>query len=1250
MTIPVNAGDLRQRVTIQAPPAPETPANAFNEPSGTWTNLVTVWASIEPLSGREVFLAAQMQTNVSHKITIRFTPTVSAAYRIVYGSRVFYIRSVLRLPADRPIYLELQCEEDTRTPLRTLTITPTTLPTGTLGVTYSQQLTAVGAVGSVVFTVAAGALPPGVNLSPGGLLSGTPLGAELGVSMLVLERPTKLRERMRRRDMPGLRVSYASGVGVRSASVTLPIAALVSGVDYPADNPAAPAGWDVFVPPASVFSPGSTCPQICTATVKGAPGNVLSLPGYQYTSGTVFPVYGQTKAGNGVLRNATVPSSAWLSTSPPIADVVIDPGQVANSMYLVWPSNGNGVGMPIAINKAIAEQAFFTPSATLQGRGAGVAGEVMTCTGKNLADVQRATSAPITIGTPNGSGGNAGKYVLTVPAGLNYATGQSLICNVYTYTAPSPLNTTTTGPLLGSVRGTVASYSGTTLVLTPVATTGNGVVSSLWDVVACWVWWTDGTTGQWLTPVEANACHVNFAVPSVTTGLAYQVWLHNGHGGAYGWASKLTPWVTTADWASPTVKNLSDYPNDGSFGGVSGCGLPNSGLDCLPAIKWAISFGGYGVKIVFQHGVYLYGDNGAGGGTPYNLVAGGNFPIWLCGDPSLGSTLQPFGSFNANVFLTFSSGNAKVTDFTVDTTGATLTGGGTGGRAISGAAFGKNLTCTCRNGTGGGPGSTVDISAGSVNSYWKNCTINGQGFQGGIASVALSSGQVVIDGEPFFGTADNSGNIPSEAMIYPTYHINGLYVNACVAQHLASKTTHTSTTSINVDSLHTYDTLSLTTQTGLTDMPEGNYLTIYGPTNGAANRNQASVTGAIHNYNSGTGAFQLVPLPLQFPLLKVFGGGTGNAWTFNSTDRKDYSAGRLFFSENANIMNATFNGCQTINFSVMPWQQDPNKGENINFESIGTDQAIGVASATATTVTTYDSRFLNVDATGGTFTLTFGGNTTTALAFNASPATIQAALAALASIGNGNVSVRGGLGGAGGLNPYVIEFAGSLTGYQGSITPNSGGMTGGGGAATVSTSIASQHPYVLCVSNGKGLSQNAAILSVSGLTYTLQTPLRIVPDTTSRVTVGSLPQNINVHKASFAGNSFFQQGDQYAPWGIGAAANLGFAAFVGAVNVCVSDCDFSAYMHGFQTWSGGGVVSASPAWGHLYEDIRLTGCGTGMSFADGGGVPGGEFASIASCVYRNIQAPTLYNVVPSSRACGGGRRERARWHLRHERL
>ena len=69
---------------------------------------------------------------------------------------------------------------------------------------------------------------------------------------------------------------------------------------------------------------------------------------------------------------------------------------------------------------------------------------------------------------------------------------------------------------------------------------------------------------------------------------------------------------------------------------------------------------------------------------------------------------------------------------------------------------------------------------------------------------------------------------------------------------------------------------------------------------------------------------------------------------------------------------------------------------------------------------------VRVRATGGTFTLSFGGETTAPIAYNAPPATVQAALRALASIGSGGVTVSGGPGSASGAFPYAVVFTGPL--------------------------------------------------------------------------------------------------------------------------------------------------------------------------------------------------------------------------------
>jgi len=89
--------------------------------------------------------------------------------------------------------------------------------------------------------------------------------------------------------------------------------------------------------------------------------------------------------------------------------------------------------------------------------------------------------------------------------------------------------------------------------------------------------------------------------------------------------------------------------------------------------------------------------------------------------------------------------------------------------------------------------------------------------------------------------------------------------------------------------------------------------------------------------------------------------------------------------------------------------------------------------------------------TGGTYTLAFDGQSTTAIAFNAASADVQTALRALTNIGATGVNVTGAAGG-----PYTITFAGTLANTQVSqITLGTNSLTGGT-APSVTTATTTQ--------------------------------------------------------------------------------------------------------------------------------------------------------------------------------------------------
>ena len=111
-----------------------------------------------------------------------------------------------------------------------------------------------------------------------------------------------------------------------------------------------------------------------------------------------------------------------------------------------------------------------------------------------------------------------------------------------------------------------------------------------------------------------------------------------------------------------------------------------------------------------------------------------------------------------------------------------------------------------------------------------------------------------------------------------------------------------------------------------------------------------------------------------------------------------------------------------------------------------------MAGITHPIVGTAEVQTITVDATGGTFTVTWGGATTTALAFNVSAASFTAAMDVIAGK-VGRVVVTGGPGAAGGGTPYTLTW-GVWLGNVAAPTTNVGSLTGGAGTAAVATTTA----------------------------------------------------------------------------------------------------------------------------------------------------------------------------------------------------
>lgn len=80
------------------------------QPIESFVDFATVWAAIEPISGREYFLAQQVNSEVSTRIRIRYRTGVLATMIFVYGSQTFHIQTIIH-PETARKELHLMCRE-----------------------------------------------------------------------------------------------------------------------------------------------------------------------------------------------------------------------------------------------------------------------------------------------------------------------------------------------------------------------------------------------------------------------------------------------------------------------------------------------------------------------------------------------------------------------------------------------------------------------------------------------------------------------------------------------------------------------------------------------------------------------------------------------------------------------------------------------------------------------------------------------------------------------------------------------------------------------------------------------------------------------------------------------------------------------------------------------------------------------------------------------------------------------------------
>lgn len=101
-----NAGELNERLEIQNPTQTRTLSGSARL---TWASAGSVWGSVRGMSSRDVVMAMQSQSLVTHKIMIRWRDDVNAQTRLIWRGATLEV--VQHLPRFDRRFIEILARE-----------------------------------------------------------------------------------------------------------------------------------------------------------------------------------------------------------------------------------------------------------------------------------------------------------------------------------------------------------------------------------------------------------------------------------------------------------------------------------------------------------------------------------------------------------------------------------------------------------------------------------------------------------------------------------------------------------------------------------------------------------------------------------------------------------------------------------------------------------------------------------------------------------------------------------------------------------------------------------------------------------------------------------------------------------------------------------------------------------------------------------------------------------------------------------
>jgi SdrD B-like domain/Putative Ig domain/GEVED domain len=511
----------------------------------------------------------------------------------------------------------------------TVTLSPTTVTTPTVGTAYSQTLTAAGSSTTFTYAVTSGTLPAGLSLSSAGVLSGTPSSSAAasftvtatGANTCAVSQAYTVTPLC-----PSLTLSPATPstptVGT-AYSQTFTTTGVSTTFTYAVTSGTLPAGLALSSAGVLSGTPTSNAAATFTVTATGANGCTTSK---SYTVTPVCPAItiGQSSLPQGTVGTAYSQTLSATGGTSPYGTWAITTGTLPSGLSLN-ASTGAITGTPTA---------SASPATTLTVS----VNDTYNCQGTKSITLQICpvvSISPATLPTP--TVGTAYSQSITASGGSG----------TYTYTVsggalPSWATLSSSGVLSGTPNSTTAA------TFTVKATDANGCASTLSYTV---------------TPVCPTITIGQSALPQGTVGTAYSTTLSATGGTApYGTWTLTTGTLPTGLTLNASTGVISGTPTASASPATTltvtvkdtyGCqGSKSITLQICPVITVSPA----ALSTATAGTAYSQTLAGSGGATPYTFtVSSGALPAWA----TLSSAGVLSGTPNSTTAATFT---VKATD------------------------------------------------------------------------------------------------------------------------------------------------------------------------------------------------------------------------------------------------------------------------------------------------------------------------------------------------------------------------------------------------------------------------------------------------------------------------------------------------------------------------------------------------------------------------------------------------------------